>query len=337
MPTVTASQTGKYPLFIVGAPRSGTTFLTRLVNRFLDFHISRDAGVFLRFEQMLPHYGSLEVDANLTRLLNDLYKDYFFRTRLIERGLNVSADQVRATLTERSYPALVAHILETVAHAHGKRGWGNKKPSYSLSIGGVDGLFPTARFVHIIRDGRDVALSMRQAQNNLLERTWYFAAQDWQRHVTEGRTMGQRLGSARYMELRYEDLLSGPADALARILTLVGGSELEFTRLAAARGEIGAKVKAGNFDKWRTGIPDRGIQIIERVAGPLLSGCGYTLAHPEVSGKDFPAPRVWIFSAERLGRKLFTRNIQKAARYRTQRFLSAARALAGSRGARRLA
>jgi sulfotransferase family protein len=326
----------KYPLFIVGAPRSGTTFLTRLVNRFLDFHISRDAGVFLRFEQMLPHYGNLEADENLDRLLNDMYKDYFFRTRLIERGLTVSADGLRATLKERSYPALVAHILATVAHSYGKSGWGNKKPSYSLSLGGVDSLFPTARFVHIIRDGRDVALSMRQAENNLLERTWYFAARDWQRHVTEGRTMGQVLGPDRYMELRYEDLLSAPAESLTRILQLVGGRDAEIERLANARAQIGARVKAGNFNKWKTKIPDRGVRIIERVAGPLLSGCGYELAHPEESGKGFPPLRIWVFSAERIGRKLFTRNIQKAARYRTQRFLSAARALAGSRSVRRL-
>jgi hypothetical protein len=330
------SVTDKYPLFIVGAPRSGTTFLTRLVNRFLDFHISRDAGVFLRFETMLAHYGNLEVDGNLERLVNDMYKDYFFRTRLIERGLTVSAEELRATLRERSYPALVAHILATVARTHGKTGWGNKKPSYSLSIGGVDGLFPTARFVHIIRDGRDVALSMRTAQNNLLERTWYYAARDWHRHVTDGRDMGHRLGPGRYMEVRYEDLLGDPAEALARILRLAGGSDAEIERLVTRRPEIGARVKTGNFNKWKTRIPDRGVRIIERVAGPLLSGCGYELAHPEVSGAGFALPRIWLFSAERIGRKVFTRNIQKAARYRTQRLLTAARAVAGSRGVRRL-
>jgi hypothetical protein len=306
------------------------------VNRFLDFHISRDAGVFLRFERMLPHYGNLEADENLERLLNDMYKDYFFRTRLIERGLTVTADELRATLKERSYPALVAHILATVARTYGKSGWGNKKPSYSLSIGGVDGLFPTARFVHIIRDGRDVALSMRMAQNNLLERTWYYAAHDWHRHVTEGRDMGQQLGPARYLEVRYEDLLSDPAGALSRMLQLVGGSDSEIERLAERQKEIRARVKVGNFNKWKAGIPDRGVRIIERVAGALLRGCGYELAHPEESGKGFPPPRIWVFSAERIGRKLFTRNIQKAARYRTQRFLSAARALVGSRGVRRL-
>src|SRR5688572_9195843 len=77
------------PLMIVGSPRSGTTFLARSINRFLDIHIARDAGVFLRFSRVLPAYGDLSNPGILRRLIDDLYKDAMFRTRFLERGLTL--------------------------------------------------------------------------------------------------------------------------------------------------------------------------------------------------------------------------------------------------------
>jgi hypothetical protein len=323
------SDSGKAPLFIIGSPRSGTTFLTRMVNRFLDIHVARDAGVFLRFHRMLPLYGNLAVTANRRRLIGDLYRDYFFRSRFLERGLNLSEDELCAAAAEPTFQAIADVVLRETARSHGKSSWGNKKPSYSMQGTDLDEVFPTARYVHIIRDGRDVALSMRRATHLLLEQNWYFAARDWEAHVRGGRALGRRVGPQRYLEVSYEELLRQPTRTFEAILQFLGASEHERQALARIDAEIRGVIKAGNLEKWRTQIPGHAIRTIERAAGNLLNDLGYPLLHPGAAGEAFGWAEVSAFQADRLYRRLFTRSLTKTARFKLEQLRTGGRAVYG--------
>jgi hypothetical protein len=312
-------------LFIVGSPRSGTTLLTHLVNRFLDFHICRDSGILLRFSRLQSHYGDLSDDASLRRLLEDMYGDFFFRQRFLQRGLTLTAEQLIESLKERTYPALARHILRVTATAHGKSGWGNKKPSYALDLAEVARIFPEARFVHIVRDGRDVALSMRRATDNLFEQNWYFAARDWRVHVLEARRMGRALGPQRYLELKYEYLLSEPFAALTALLEFVDADVHARKLLTISRREIEGAVRPGNFDKWRREMPHRAQRVVEMAAGDALETSGYPLMFPELRGRRFSPVHLWLFSLDRLGRKIYGRDLQKALFFRAQWLLTGLR------------
>lgn len=157
-PDLNNCQSGPCPLFIIGSPRSGTTFLTRMDNKFLDIHLVRDAGVVLRFYELLSKYGNLTIRKNMKNLIKDLFKDHFFKKRIIKRGFTLSSNQLLEKLPQSDYPSLIDCILTETAKTHGKKSWGIKKPSYALTSASIDTLFPNAKFLHIIRDGRDVAL-----------------------------------------------------------------------------------------------------------------------------------------------------------------------------------
>jgi len=324
-----ADRARKAPLFIIGSPRSGTTFLTRMVNRFLDIHVARDAGVFLRFYRMLPLYGELAIRSNRRRLIADLYRDYFFRTRFLERGFTLDADELCDAVPQPTYRALVDYVLIETARSHGKSGWGNKKPSYSLEAADADAVFPTAKFVHIIRDGRDVALSMRNATHLLLEQNWYFAARDWREHVLGGRELGLRIGGDRYLEIFYEDLLRDPTGIFARILTFIGAPQEEHRALGRIDTEIRGVMKAGNSKKWKTGIPPAGLRTIERAAGDLLGDLGYELMYPDAVGQPFSWTKIATFQVDRLYRRLFTRSLTKTINFKVQQVLTSSRAFRG--------
>jgi hypothetical protein len=318
----------KAPLFIIGSPRSGTTFLTKMVNHFLDFHVSRDAGVFLRFHRMLSHYGDLRVPGNMHRLVGDMYADFFFRQRLIDRGLTLTADELCAGLTDWTYAGVVEHILMATARTHGKTGWGNKKPSYALSLVEVNEVFPRAKFVHIIRDGHDVALSMRKAVDSLFERNWYFAARDWQEHVLNARRMGQALGPCRYMEVTYERVCSDPAAVFDSILAFVDSPEEERRKVVAIGTGIRQEVKADNCYKWRSEVPLFAQRVIERTAGATLVELGYNVAFPHLVGKPVPLPSLVWFHVDRMGRKIFSRRLLKTFRYRFEQWRTRTRVVA---------
>ncbi len=322
-----ARRTAKSPLFIIGSPRSGTTFLTRMVNRFLDIHVARDAGVFLRYYRMLPRYGDLSTRSNMLRLVEDLYQDYFFRSRFLERGLTLRADELCDSLPMPTFQCLVDHILMETARTHGKSGWGNKKPSYSMYGEEVDAIFPTAKFVHIIRDGRDVALSMRNATHLLLEQNWYFAARDWREHVLQGRAFGQRLGSERYLEVLYENLLRDPAGVFRQMLNFLGASNDELQALDTIATQIRAVMKQDNSQKWRSRIPAADQRVIERAAGDLLKELDYPLIYPEAHGQAFSTLELAGFQVDRLYRRLFTRSLRKTFTFKFQEALSSGRAL----------
>lgn len=193
--------------FIVGCGRSGTT----LIRAMLDSHpmlavppeshfipsLARRRAAYLR--------GGDILDAE--RFVSDLRRHPRFRR------WSLPPEDVLKALAESS-PTNIADAIRIVFHLYaarqGKSRYGDKTPRYVLKIGSLAELFPEARFIHIIRDGRDVALSLLDIGGGRVED----AALYWRRHVVRGRTAGTRLGPDRYREVRYEDLVADPESRL---------------------------------------------------------------------------------------------------------------------------
>lgn len=308
------------PLLIMGSPRSGTTFLSQMVNRFFDVHVSRDNGTLLRFHRILSRYEPLDDEENLRRLIHDLYRDHFFNARLRQRGLVLSERELFARVETRTYGALIEAIFSAMAAEHGKRQWGYKRASFGRVQGRhIEALFPRARFVHIIRDARDVVLSMRNTEKVLLERSWHFAALDWVSHVETGRRVGAALGPERYLEVRYEQLMADPAGMFSRIFDFAGPGPDGAERAARLRADIGGLVKGGsNVEKWRKAMPPSALRTVERVAGGLLGELGYPVVNTGLVGAPIPAAELAWLHLDRVARNLFTRSIPMMIRYRVE-------------------
>jgi hypothetical protein len=146
--------------------------------------------------------------------------------------------------------------------------------------------FPEARFVHIIRDGRDVALSYLsiQAGPNSVEE----AAAYWDRFVRRGRRDGRPLGPGRYLEIRYEELVLQPEQRLRDVCAFLG---LTYSRSMTEYWKVGhawvpgarhhvnlSRPPTRGIRDWRNEMSDEQLATFEAVAGPLLEELGYPLA-----------------------------------------------------------
>jgi hypothetical protein len=153
--------------------------------------------------------------------------------------------------------------------------------------------FPEARFVHIVRDGRDVALS-------LLEMEWgpvnvVDAARFWRQRIEAGRRAGEKLGPDRYTELRYEEFVADPEGETRRICGFVGIEfEKEMLDYPAAADEIigqsevphrheGLRERptSGRRD-WRNQMEPKQVALFEAIAGPTLTTFGYERSVPQI-------------------------------------------------------
>ena len=320
------------PIFLVGSPRSGTTFTTRVINEFMDFHCARDKGVILRIGKLLPNYGDLAVEANRRKLVDDLFEDYFFKNRILQRGLDITKEQVFKDLPEFDYVTLINYLFTVMAKNQGKSRWANKYPSYALDIEEVAELFPTARFLHIIRDGRDVVWSMRNTSPTAVEKNWYYAGKDWAHHVKEGQRAGKLLGPERYMEMRYEELLQTPEEVMPRLMDFFGRMPGDDERLERFNRKIKKMIKPGNFYKWKKRMSDRENKIVEQIAGDTLQSLGYEIRNPEAIGKPFNSFQHMMFFIDNVRKKIFSRAFtkNKYIRYNVQEMKTKRRAAKGA-------
>jgi hypothetical protein len=190
-----------------------------------------------------PHAGAQELAAVLDRH-PALRVTLGFNVPGLLRGVQNAAVQcsqvallgaTAGELARELGPALV-YVGERIARElirAGKQRYGDQHSGYALCIPTLEALFPGAQFVHVVRDGRDVAATQLAEQSthaalrhaNAAPQTYAAAAASWQEHVATARAHAQRLGPARYHELRYEDFLAAPEPTLARLLAFLG---LEF-------------------------------------------------------------------------------------------------------------
>jgi hypothetical protein len=191
------------PIVVYGAPRSGTTYLEQILNAHREVFISHETRVFA----WLFHAMALTHDH-----------------RLVANDREPFVEHLRAV-----FPDVMRDFYRKLAPY--ARYWGDKNPHYAdpLNQGTLEmvaELFPGSRFIHIIRDGRDVVSSLmrKRSDEGAPWVTFEQAHHTWKKHVDLGRSFGQTLPPNRYFELRYEDLV---ADDLALARELFGFLGLE--------------------------------------------------------------------------------------------------------------
>jgi sulfotransferase family protein len=269
------------PVIVLGVRRSGTTLLRVMLDRNPELAVP-DESYFVP-QLARRHRGVVDPDA----FLDDLRR----LPTLAEWGLE--PDAVAARLRP-GMPAgeAIAAVFATYAAERGKPRWGDKTPLYMQHLPVLERLFPDARYVHLIRDGRDAALSFLSVPAGLMTEGWGhprdargFACQ-WATEVIAARVLGARVGPSRYLELRYEALVADTEAALRAIcayadlvydpgmLDYVGRTD---SARKAHQQRLNEPPRAG-VRAWRTEMSDDDRRRFEEVAGALLDELGYEVA-----------------------------------------------------------
>jgi hypothetical protein len=211
------------PFFVVGTPRSGTTLLAVLCDRHSRISVPPETGFFA---EVAPKLAGNDRDATLAAL-----REW---PRLPE--LNLTPEAVLARLDGHPYSPrrVLLALLELYAGARGKPRCGEKTPQHLMHVPAILDQFPESKIVCLLRDGRDVVLSLRAMPWGTP--TLEAAARLWKQYVQTA-----ELCVARYPEhfsvFYYEHLVADPARVVAEVMAHVGES-FEATQLQPAPSDV---------------------------------------------------------------------------------------------------
>ena len=264
-------------LFIVGSPRSGTTWLQIMISAHPLVCTTVELTLFSRYTAPWIKAWKAEA-ANIERerwyqglpflwTEDDFYG--FLREFLGKVYERVAASNPQAT-----------HILD-------------KHPGYSMCIEDINRLLPNARFIHVIRDGRDVVVSMVAARKQIGFGTGSIedSAVQWKRYVRAAQKARQY--HDRYLEVRYEDLSSSGVDTIKSIFDFCGlpasdedmaaiVTAHQFERMKAKGQAVDKRIKKleahyrkGKIGSWKEELVLKKRYVFHKIAGDLLCELGY--------------------------------------------------------------
>ena len=151
------------PVFVVGCTGSGTSLTCRLLLDHLGVNFGTESQFIIRYARHIARYGDLRVRGNMRRLLTDISRERFFPRTRRNFGFVFDVDRALRYVTEPTYAGALRAIFEQFATSKGLVRWGDKTPEYNYHLDVLLELFPTAQFVHVVRDPRDMAVSQFKA------------------------------------------------------------------------------------------------------------------------------------------------------------------------------
>jgi hypothetical protein len=194
-------------------------------------------------------------------------------------------------------------VMQEVARKQGAGRWADCTPDHLLYMEEIKRQIPDALFIHIIRDGRDVALSyVKQGWSYPLpwdrDERLGVAGLYWEWAVRKGQEQGRRLG-ADYQEVRFEDLIANPQETLSRLALFID-HDLNYDRIQRAGiGSVSEPNSSfageGTFNpvaRWKTRMSPEQTTAFEGLIGDSLRGLGYSLSSEGNQGKSLRVVRL---------------------------------------------
>lgn len=281
--TQSHSNLAERPIFIVGAQRSGTTLLRLMLNNHSEIAIPEEG----TFWMPLLRQTKKKMDIPVKGLDLENYLKYIERnTQFKLWGIN--PDQVFKLFRAKNecrVNELMTELYHLFAVQNNKKIWGDKTPSFFRMIPTLSVLFPNARFVHVVRDGRDLYLSWKKmdpTKSNIA-----VAAIEWSYKVGKASSDLEKYAKGRYVNIQYEDLVKHPKTKLFELFDFL---ELNFEEKVLEYWKSSNKfignhhsnlifqpVSTKSINKWEKKITKREICIFNCIAGRTLQDYGYKI------------------------------------------------------------
>jgi hypothetical protein len=278
------------PVFVMGCHRSGTNLIYDMLLSSGGFAIYR--GYLPIYKLLIPRFGPIENRSNCEKILHTWLRSKGFR----RSGLDAEHLSTRVMNECRNGGDFIRIVMESVTSKQEMQRWAVYDPDNVLYVEQVKRDIPNALFVHMIRDGRDIALSLKKMggftplpwDNNQTE-SLVATSLYWEWMLRKGREQGRKF-PADYIEIHYEDLMTTPQATLGKL----GGfldHDLDYHRIQRAGlgrlsetnssfREEGGKEKLKPLGRWKERLSPSEIAAIEGTVGDCLQECGYELSLP---------------------------------------------------------
>jgi hypothetical protein len=277
------------PIFIIGTERSGTNLLRLILNAHSNIAVPHPPHIMKLFGPLAPLYGDLGEESNFRRLVNDV-------CRLVELHpypweIKPDRERVFRRAADRNLLSIYFEIYDQYLAFTGKQRWACKSTFMIEQVAEVLRYRPQARFIFMVRDGRDVAVSAKSSIFNHFH--VYYSARRWQREQAIGLAWLARLPAEQIMLLKYEELIADPPAVVKRLCAFLGepfeermldyhrSSEAQKSGSLSISWENTARpVMGDNSEKFRRQLTAAEILLFEAIAFPELEELGYPLTHP---------------------------------------------------------
>ncbi len=289
------------PFFLIGAQRSGTTLLRLILNAHSQLAIPEE-GTFL-----IPLLKKRYIHHQLSgRALSTLVRYLSLNPQLKLWGSDYQEYFSQLGQKEHiSIRELIENLYSIYAQQHGKNIWGDKTPPFFRKVDIFLALYPEARFIHIVRDGRDVFDSWRKIDNT--KGNLSAIALDWRYKLSRIEKSFSRIPAANKLTIRYEDLLGRTEESVRSVCRLLDvpfeTGMLEFYR--TSHQYIGAHhsklifrpVDSKNIAKWKKNLTPREARCFTLLTGSYLRKYNYQ----NDTGRPGPVDIIWMVKNLLLG------------------------------------
>jgi Sulfotransferase family len=301
---------------VVGCVRSGTTMLRAMLDSHSALAVPPESYFVAMAVALADRYETAN-GVDQEALLRAVVQDPSFGE------WQIPVAEVRELWRESQpadVPAALTDLYARYALGRDKARYGDKTPANVLYVELLAGAFPTGRFLHIVRDGRDVVPSLMEMHFG--PDRFGAAALFWRDRVSRGRAGGQRIGADRYREIRYEDLVADPEPVLRGVCEFFELTyEPSMLRYHERADELLDGLRfthhvqgirrppARDVRDWRANLPDHEVQLFGALAGDLLDELGYERSGMAVSSRARVEATAWRAGTtmERRTRTLRTR------------------------------
>ncbi len=269
------------PVFIGGHPRSGTTLLGAMIGAHSDSVCTPES----QFKTRVLRHSSIgdKGTINIQTAFHLIQKNWRFNIWSLHIH-SIPYDEIH------SYQELILWIVKVYGEKFGKSNasiWVDHTPSNIKNADTLLELFPEAKFIDIVRDGRAVASSIMPLDWGA--NTIDTAAHSWVKRLSHYLTVESSLGDKKIIRVRFEDLVQEPETTLRKVCLflnidyqtqMVQGGGLKVPQYTFKQHSlIGKGPDPKEVNAWEKELTPRQVEIFESIAGKLLISLGYKLRY----------------------------------------------------------
>lgn len=290
------------PIYIIGTERSGSNLLRLMLDAHSGIVVPHPPHVLHFFAPIEKCYGDLGNRARLRLLVEDVVE--LVRAHIYAWDIALDVDAITDAARPRDALGVMAAIYEAARAASGKRRWGNKSTFMVHHVERALARDRGARFVWLVRDPRDVAVSSRTSVFSTCHP--FNTGRLWTMQQAEALAHQKRVPEAIHL-LRYEELCDEPEKSLRALCAFLDedyeptmlqyfeGSEAQKSAaLSESWKNTASPVQSTNHGRWRKELTANDVRMVEASAAPIMRRLGYETATAETDLRSFHAPLGWI-------------------------------------------
>lgn len=272
---------------IIGTQRSGSNLLRVMLNQLEEIDAPHPPHILKRFFPLLPKYGNLQIESNFNQLLDDV-------CQLVElnpvpwKSIILNREALRKNCSNNNLIEIFNSLYEYKANSTNAKYWCCKSMSNIHYINSIESSGIKPLYIHLYRDGRDVALSFKKAVVG--QKHVYHIAKQWHEEQELCLKLAENIGESRVFPISYESLIMNPKSVLKKLCDFLQvtytNNMLEFynsdeSGTSANSGDmwknLAQPIMKNNFNKFSKELNTEDIEIFESIAGETLLKLDYTL------------------------------------------------------------